>query len=86
MYDFLFGFLMFWKETVPVQNILGTNLIVVDRRVLGNTGQCFANKFQPVNDVPIPKLLKLWVQLSPLIAPVGICGVLGGWVGVRGPH
>jgi hypothetical protein len=35
-----------------------TNLIVVDRTVLGNTGQCFANKFQPVNDVVNPQLLK----------------------------
>ena len=47
--------------------------------MLGNTGQCFANKFKPVNDVPNPKLLKIWVQLSQLIAPVGIYIVLGGW-------
>ena len=47
--------------------------------MLGNTGQCFTNRFQPVNDVPNSKLLKIWVQLSQLIAPVGICRVLGGW-------
>lgn len=56
-----------------------TNRIVVDRRVLGNTDQCFANKFKSVNDVSNAKLLKIWVQLSQLIAPVGICRVLGGW-------
>jgi len=47
--------------------------------VLGNTGRLFANKSQPVNDVLNLKLLKIWVQLSQLIVPVGICRLLGGW-------
>jgi hypothetical protein len=40
---------------------------------------CFANKFHPVSGVLIPKVLKIWMQLSQLIAPPRICKVLVGW-------